>query len=423
MQSIHFNQKNSGISPILINSTRDMLKEHTASLSQSMLDATYGLPESFMYTPFDCHARTTVKEMAARYNPDAVFLIGIGGSNLGALAVMAALTGVEGPQLYTADTIDDNAFDDLKQQAQMLLDGGKKIVCIIISKSGSTMETVINASLFIDLLNDYKQPLADSVVVITDAGSRLESYARAHEIPLLTIPVAVGGRYSVFTAAGLFPLALCGVNIDALCRGAADESRFEWAADSAAIIYNNYREGRVIHDIFTFAPEFALLGAWYRQLMGESLGKITVAEPFLPTGITPTVSIGTTDLHSVAQLYLSGPNISFTTFIARRYIASHTIPIVSGLTPHEVAGKTLAEVKTAIFTGVRTAYEQMDRRFCVIEFDVVDAQTIGAFLYGKMIEIVYLGRLLGVNPFDQPQVELYKQNTQAILAKTKAKST
>ncbi len=360
-------------------------------------------------------------------NISLLLVVGIGGSNLGTLAVHQALYGTlyndKNPSLkfYCADTIDDMLARDLIALLECELAQGNTVLINIVTKSGTTTETLANAWIFIDVLKRYRpHDFTNFIVITTDKGSPLWHLGQNLSLTVLEIPKLVGGRYSVFSAVGLFPLGFMGVDLQELRAGARDmlaictkQDTTNLAALSAAYIFANYDKGKNIHDLFLCSPSFAQLGAWYRQLMGESIGK-------QHKGITPTVSVGTTDLHSVAQLYLGGPYDKSTTFVIDSY-AYDPVVIPKNLFPEIsfiAAGKTLSFVKQAIFEGVQAAYSADKRPFVTLTLPGISAYTLGQFLQLKMIEMVYLGFLMHVNPFDQPQVELYKQETQRILADT-----
>lgn len=305
--------------------------------------------------PADAYLREQVKSLARlkrELNPTALLVIGIGGSNLGTVAVLEGIYGrfynEQGPEtkVYFADTVDSDHIFDLIVLLEQELQKGNSVLITIISKSGTTLETVANAEVFIHLIKKYiSEDYARYVVAITDEGSKLWELAGQHHIDRLAIPKEVGGRYSVFSAVGLFPLAVLGINIDELHAGAAHmvhsciqiDMESNPAALSAAILALNFKKGFTIHDTFLFSVDLESMGKWYRQLMGESIGKTRTYDG-MHTGITPTVSIGSTDLHSVAQLYLGGPRDKFTTFVRVEENKSNV-----GI-PHD----TFASVRTAI---------------------------------------------------------------------------
>ena len=365
--------------------------------------------------------------------PAALVVIGIGGSNLGTKAVHEALRGTHHNMLdplkvYYADTVDADYCMSLVACIEDFLQAGQVVILNIISKSGSTTETVANAQLFIDLIRCYHADYQQHIVVTTDYQSPLWELAQKEGFATLSIPAHVGGRYSVFSAVGLFPLGLMGINIRALVSGAqsvvsdyTEHSMQNYAAVRACILYALYHARTIsIHDFFIFAVHLQSVGAWYRQLMGESIGKADdIHGNRVERGIIPTVSIGSIDLHSVAQLYLGGPRIILTTFltVAQQESSLTVIPSApwKALAP-AIQGKTLAEIMHAIVEGTQAAYSNEARPFMEIELEQITEESIGALLQMHMLEMMYLGYLLEVNPFDQPQVELYKQETRKILA-------
>jgi glucose-6-phosphate isomerase len=247
--------------------------------------------------------------------------------------------------------------------------------------------------------------------------------AGAKNIARLAIPKPVGGRFSVLSAVGLFPLATIGVDIVALCEGATsmrNESIAEGshAAISASLLAYFRAQGKTISDNFFFHPELESLGKWYRQLMGESVGKAqSLADETVHTGITPTISLGSTDLHSVGQLYLGGPRDKFTTFVYTEHTVDITVP-AERVFPELIPAITQKSAKTileAILEGVKIAYQKAELPYMELVMEQIDERSIGAFLQFKMIEMMYLGHLLNVNTFDQPSVEAYKIETKKIL--------
>jgi glucose-6-phosphate isomerase len=257
------------------------------------------------------------------------------------------------------------------------------------------------------------------MVFTTVEGSKMHAQATEKQIDVLFMPDQVGGRYSILSAVGLFPLALAGINIEGLRRGAANmrdicgkktSSEENPAMISASILYLLSREGKNINDNFIFLPQFESMGKWYRQLMGESIGKEG-------KGITPTVSMGSVDLHSVAQLYLDGPNDKITTFItgttALEYVSvpeSLTYNIVPA-----IRGKKIFDIMQAIVGGTMIAYHNQGRAYTHIGFEKLDEESMGEFMQFKMLEMMYLGKLFQVNTFDQPAVEIYKVETKKLL--------
>lgn len=364
--------------------------------------------------------------LAAQYQDVAwVFLVGIGGSNLGTLAVHQALFGTQAnlvrtPKLIPVDTVDGVVASQAVALLVAAVRANERVLVIVASKSGSTTETVVNAEVLLQALMDEGGSIRESVVVISDLGSALYELAQQQQIPLVRSPRLVGGRYSVFSDVGLFPLTVLGVPIEELLVGAraaldaglSDTYEHNLAAQHAIAILSGYRAGKPIHDLFCFAPSLELYGKWFRQLMGESVGKRSDA------GIFPSVSIGSTDLHSVAQLYLAGPDTALTTFVRVRAQPGTTLPpssVLASLVPN-LEGQPLHVVADAILDGTRHAYREAGRTFCTITVPRLDARSMGELMQQHMLTMMYLAQLLKVDAFDQPAVELYKKETRRILA-------
>jgi len=298
-----------------------------------------------------------------------------------------------------------------------------------VTKSGTTTETVASFEMLLNLIKEYKpETYANYVVAITDKDSPLWVYAYQNAIDCLEIPKKVGGRYSVFSPVGLFPLGLLGVDIQKLLAGARDvlqhcldeDIEKNPAMTSAAINYIHYKQGANIHDIFVFSKYLRSFGQWCRQLVGESVGKKFDKEgKFVAVGVTPTVSVGTVDLHSVAQLYLGGPQDKFTTFVSVAPKATLFLPEIKAFDSfvENIQGKSISFIMDSIIGGVKAAYVGDKRPFVSVHIPGVQEVYLGQLMQWKMLEIMYLGYLLHVNPFDQPQVELYKKETRKLLGK------
>ena len=367
--------------------------------------------------------------------PAYLIVIGIGGSNLGTIAVQEAVLGKRYNQLTAAtkvlyaDTVDSDSINDIITLVKPVLEKGGNIILNVISKSGTTTETIANAEVLIDLLLRHKKDYKNCITVTSDKDSELWNIAVKEEFNVLEIPKKVGGRYSVFSPAGLFPLGLLGIDIERLLDGATHmrevciDTNIEKnpAAISAAIQYLHYESGKNISDFFLFANDLEFLGKWCRQLMAESLGKeFNKKGEKVNIGITPDISIGSTDLHSMAQLYLGGPYDKFTMFLTIENSNSHiNVPTLKEYSElvYGVQGQSLESIMSAIVDGTKAAFRKGKRPFMEVKLPCKSEYSIGQFLQFKMIETIYLGYLLDVNPFDQPNVESYKQETRKILQK------
>ncbi|MFH1722206.1 MAG: hypothetical protein ABH950_06355 [Candidatus Altiarchaeota archaeon] len=432
-----------GISNELIQRTADSLKAEIKNIKGGIKDG-YATPYASVNLPGDKILLSAVKKAVAqkkKLNPKILIVVGIGGSNLGTMAVHEALNGAlynEGdPKLkvYFAATDDADELSDILVIAEKSLKRGENILVNVVTKSGSTTETISIFELFVRLLKKYKKKsYSEYVVATTDKDSKLWNFAQKEGYALLEIPKKVGGRFSVFSAVGLFPLAMLGVNVDELQKGALDmlskctkgEIKKNPAAISATLIYlQNKRGKKNINDNFIFSTDLEAVGKWYRQLMAESLGKIwnKTHTKKLNAGITPTVSIGSTDLHSMAQLYLGGPRDKFTTFICvEKNKSALDLPKYSDFNDlvESIQGKPISSIMDAIYGGVKAAFKKSKRPYTEIVLPDKSAYSVGQLLQFKMIEMMFLGYLLDVNTFDQPAVELYKKETRKILTRKKS---
>ncbi len=413
------------------------LEEEVLLLQHTLERGTYTNPRSSLLLPFDTIMHEQVKLIAAQKKqlaPTVLVVIGIGGSSLGAKAVHQAIHGrfyhANEPVLrvYFAETVDADRMFTIISVLEKELSKGHAVIITVITKSGTTTETIANFHVLLALLkkhrpHDYRQ----YVVAITDYDSPLWRVAQEEQYALLQIPKVVGGRYSVFSPVGLFPLLMAGVDTDQLLYGAREsverctQFNFEHnpALLSALIQFIHYKRGISISDLFLFSVDLEAVGKWYRQLMGESIGKeFDKQGRKVAAGITPTVSLGSIDLHSLAQLYLGGPRDKFTTFVTIDQTV-HQITVAPEISITNIcsnlSNRRFDEIMYALVEGTKRAYLKNDRPYCSVILPEKKERFIGQFLQFKMIEMIYLGYLLHVDPFDQPNVELYKRETHALL--------
>lgn len=389
------------------------LSSYCHDLAEVKNSGGFDVPESFINLLDDKDTLSRVKKVAEEKKGPLkyIFLVGIGGASLGTLATYNALLGhfdslelgKEGfPKIISLESVEPKRLALISKIVDSLEDKNEFILSID-SESGKTIETIANKESMLEILGRRFDDISGSVFVTTDKGSDFWNEAKENNWQTFEIPKKVGGRYSVFSAVGLLPLALAGVNVDDLISGAKqalddtlEANRDNKAMTSAAALYHNAGLGKKIHDSFFFNPELESLGKWYRQLMAESLGKENnINGDKVNTGITPTVSIGSRDLHSVGQLYLSGPKDKITTFVYAKEDGSRE--------------------QAALMEGSQRAYESRGLPFFEISFDKITPKSLGYFMQFKMMEIIYLAQLMQVNAFDQPGVELYKIEAKKIL--------
>jgi len=375
-----------------------------------------------------------VVEDKSQLKPEYLVVVGTGGSNLGTIAVQEAVLGKLYNQLdpaikvLYADTTDSDYINNIIQLIEPALKRDGSVLVNGISKSGTTTETIANFEIILNLLRRYMKDYERYVVVTSDKGSKLWNLALKKGFDVLEVPKMVGGRYSVLSSVGLFPLGLLGLDIDQLLEGArftrdlCIQSDIEKnpAAICAAVKHLHYSEGKNIFDLFLFSNDLESVGKWHRQLMAESLGKeFNKKGERVNIGITPTVSIGSTDLHSMAQLYLGGPYDKFTSFVCvEKNNWDINVPRLEGYSElvSGIQGKSLKTIMDAILEGTKKAFRKDKRPFVEITLPDKSEGSVGQFLQFKMIVTIYLGYLLNVNPFDQPDVESYKKETREILS-------
>ena len=424
MQFIYKN--NAGVGELETNKLKEILTEYIARCKKNVQERNYEVDEASLCLVDDKKMLETINEMVDKKKSEKlkyIINIGIGGSHLGTKAVYDALYGAVDifqqsryPKIIFLDTPDPEylfQFDQFFKKSVIYED---EIIVNIISKSGGTTETAVNGEIVLRLLKNKFPHWKERCVVTTDENSQLWNNATEAGIDVLKIPKKVGGRYSVFSPVGLFPLALCGIQIEKLLAGATmmrnnclrqDEQNS--ALTSAAISYRHLKNGIAINDNFYFHSELESLGKWYRQLMGESTGKNGV-------GLTPTVSIGPVDLHSVAQLYLGGPKNKYTSFVYTNSFKEYNLPPSNTLTHiKEIEGKSMGAIMKAIQQGTMIAYKNLNLPYTETILEKINEEEVGAYVQFKMCEMMFLGKLMGVNAFDQPQVELYKTETKKIL--------
>jgi glucose-6-phosphate isomerase len=373
--------------------------------------------------------RSKIQQLGNTRPIDIVMVIGIGGSSLGTQAIYAALRHhlpEDAPQLWCADTVDPITTHQLLTNVEHALRNQKNIVLVVISKSGTTLETCANASLYINVVRAHVTDSKHHIIVITDQGSPLAQYATQENLIHALIPQELGGRFSVFSAVGLVPLMLVGIDVERLLQGAyqatqALENSPETISEQVAVLAAAYDAGFVIHDTFVSAPHVLAYGAWYRQLLAESLGKCDrTSNPPRRIGMTPTVSCIASDLHSMAQLYLAGPQRTITTFVDISCTAIPNIIIphnqLSDMVQH-LGNQSVEHIHHALRTGIYTAYQEAQLPYFYVTSTSCTAETLGFLMQQQMIIVTMLGHVWHINPFDQPQVEDYKKWTRAALNK------
>ena len=378
---------------------------------------------------YDKEEFSRIKAAAARIQADTdVFVvIGIGGSYLGARAVIEFLKSPnynlltkDTPQVvFAGNSISADAMNDVLAMCE-----GKRVSVNVISKSGTTTEPAIAFRVFRDYLEKTvgKEEARRRIYVTTDrARGTLKELSDREGYETFAVPDDVGGRFSVLTAVGLLPVAVAGCDIDALMAGAA-AARDAFADPNletnacyryAAARHVMLRRGRAVELMVSYEPRYALMSEWWKQLYGESEGKDG-------KGLFPASVIFSTDLHSLGQFVQDGSNILFET-VVQFDKAPSTLTIreeaENGDGLNFLAGKTLADINRKAFEGTVLAHADGDTPSLVLQMPDMEEKTLGYLIYFFEKACAVSGYMLGVNPFDQPGVEAYKRNMFALLGK------
>jgi len=368
-----------------------------------------------------------IKKAAQRINENAEILvvIGIGGSYLGARAVIEALghsfyNDVNKTKIIFAGNQMSGTY--LKELLELL--EGKEWAINVISKSGTTTEPAIAFRILKKALEEKygKENAKTRIFATTDASKgALKSVADQEGFETFVIPDDVGGRFSVLTAVGLLPIAVAGINIDKLMEGArigqAKYSEVDYTKNIAyqyAILRNClYNKGRSIEMIASYEPALQYFGEWWKQLFGESEGKDQ-------KGIFPTSAQFSTDLHSLGQYIQDGRRDLFETIIAIKtprfdMEIEADVQDLDGL--NFIAGKTMNYANNMALQGTIVAHSDGNVPNLLLEVDALDELNMGELIYFFEKACAVSGYLLGVNPFDQEGVEAYKKNMFALLGK------
>ena len=368
---------------------------------------------------------------AAEYikkNSQVLIVIGIGGSYLGARAVIEALKSSnynllakDTPQIFfIGNSISPTSLNEIVSLCE-----GKDICVNVISKSGTTTEPAIAFRVFRELVNSRysKEEAAKRIFCTTDkARGTLKELADKEGYETFVVPDDVGGRYSVLTAVGLLPIAVAGVDIDALMKGAYGAAQAYNSTDInendclkyAAIRNILYNKGKKLECFVSFEPSMAMFNEWLKQLFGESEGKDG-------KGLFPVSCVFSTDLHSLGQfIQESGAALMFESVInfkkpQSEYIIAEQEGNIDGL--NFLAGENMSTVNDKARLGTLLAHTEGGVQNLIIDVDAIDEENIGALIYFFEKVCAVSGYILGVNPFNQPGVESYKRNMFALLGK------
>ena len=373
------------------------------------------------------------KEELARIKKDAQYVrdhfdilvvCGIGGSYLGARAALEALNGLKSDDklevIFMGQTFSPNYVSQVLKYLK-----GKRFAINVISKSGTTTETSISFRLLKELLEKQigKEASKKAIYATTDKEKgALKTLCNQEGYATYVLPGNIGGRFSVLTAVGLFPLAAAGIDIEAMLQGAAEAREAYDSTDLDKNLCYRYainrdymlRHNKPVELFVTYEPQMSQISEWLKQLFGESEGKEK-------KGLFPASVTFSTDLHSLGQFVQDGTPLLFET------ILNVMTPNSDVKIPHDDAdldglnyleGKDLAFVNQKAFEGTLKAHVEDGHVPCnVIYIDKLDAKTLGHLFYFFMRACAMSAYLLDINPFNQPGVEIYKKNMFHLLGK------
>ncbi|SCY58539.1 glucose-6-phosphate isomerase [Lysinibacillus fusiformis] len=378
------------------------------------------IPELFNYINRPTEEYLAIQRVANEVNQQAgiLLVIGVGGSFLGARAVIDACT----PYFRTLNGVEivyagQNMSGSYLKQLLTFLDS-KDVYVNVISKSGSTMETALAFRIVKQYMEErYGFGSKQRIIVTTDANKgTLKQIAEKEGYRQFEVPTNVGGRYSVFTAVGLLPMAVAGIDIYEFVRGGKQADQDHSTLDCSAYQYaltrfELYKQGYAIELLASFEPRLNKLHEWWKQLFGESEGKEL-------KGLYPSTVNYSTDLHAIGQFIQEGSRIMFETLIHFENIEGDieipfSIDNIDGL--NYLAGRSMNSINSTSKDGVALAHEDGGVPVIHIELPKLDAYHVGYLMMFFMKACVISANLLEVNPFDQPGVEAYKKKMLELL--------
>jgi len=351
---------------------------------------------------------TEIKQFAKKVKQKNIVIVGIGGSSLGTYAISSFLQNRSNDKkLHFLESTDPL---DLKKRISYI-DDLNDVLFIVISKSGTTIETISIFKYLHSLVSINKK----NCVCITEFNSKLSSYAQLNEIKTFVVPNNVGGRFSVFSSVGLVPLSIIGVDIDSLLSGCKQVNRsffdkkeyFSSIFDKARFMVENKNRFNV-NVVFSYSSLLDGFNKWYIQLWGESLGKINING--INQSLTPIGLIGPVDQHSFLQLIVEGVRDKTVTFIKVKDFQEETyIPNISLLSLDELDYVNNIKFKDLINmqadATIKTVENLKDVPIDLITVDKVDEFNIGKLMYSYQLLTSVVGKFMQIDTYNQPGVE------------------
>ena len=371
-------------------------------------------PEAFLFSIQEYFTSSNFNEYKSIFekykNLDSVVIIGIGGSNLILSSIYYFLKPHLKKEVFFVDDCDNLTIKESLVFIEDKYLNNQKTGIILISKSGKTLETLISFQIIKNKIKELDKDWKSKILVVTEENSPLAEISKIEGYDLINLSKEISGRFAIFSQANIFILKIIDVDTDKLIKGALEilQGGFLKDIDSNRIllissaIYSHFLKNNFIYNIFISSPFIKYFGYWYRQLIAESLGKDK-------KGLVPLVSFFNKDLHSMYQLFASGPGYILTNFIfLKDSVFNQTINNIDFESIKTLEGKKLQEINTIIYASVRESYLKLNLPFYEIVLEKLNEEEIGKIIQFKMIEVIFLARLLKINPFSQEAVEYYK---------------
>ncbi len=406
-----------GITKEALSKYQEKVKVGIARLSEMVTGGSVGFPNLPLVDVSDI--TSYAKSVNGKY--EDVIIAGIGGSALGIEAVVNAILpygyntlseaerGYK-PKIWVADNVDPSKIVTILSMCKP-----EKTLCVVISKSGNTVETAQNFSLIFDWFGKLlAKNMREHIVVVTDpAKGPLREFADKNNLVTFPIEASVGGRFSVLSPVGLVPAALIGVDIEKLLLGAKDiVDNYQYQIEVASAIYLYYMDnGKSINVLMPYSSRLDKYAEWFCQLWGESLGKkLTYSGKEITFGSTPVRAVGAIDQHSQIQLFREGPLDKVVTFVeVKQHDKDKSVSgnfydafgYLNGLYLGKLLNTELQTTEAALLTSGVPSLK--------ISIDTLDEFSLGQLFMFMQYIVPIIGLAVDINPFDQPGVEEAKE--------------
>lgn len=395
----------------------EQLKQSYNFLAQFLARKEIGFPDLPQRSDLWQSAKEQGSQLRKKFSD--LVVVGIGGSALGPRVIVDLFAGASSSahKVHFCDNVDPQEFDNLFHQLKDL----DQVCWLIISKSGSTIETLTATDFVRQRYAKRGISFYDKVVVVSEKKSNpLTDWAMKNSIPQLEIPIDVGGRFSVLTPVGMLPAAFLGVDVDEFRRGAAWAlQQKELIAEVMAQTISSYQRGEWISFFWFYSSGLKNFGGWLQQLWAESLGKKVNRKAMpAPKASTPFSAVGACDQHSVLQQVMEGQKDKFVVFTRVQSLAdsSEVLEQSDFLIQKIMLGKKMGKLLDIEAESTQKALMQQAVSTFSLQIQDQSPATLGALFMFWQLVVAGLGEYLDINAFDQPGVELGKRLTKESLA-------